>query len=83
MSIDLAKALLAQADKAASAEKTRLLSEVKKIVDEMVNVSSPYQDEAIALRRKPREAPTVRRPVSRMPGIAATSPQGQTVGRRR
>ncbi len=54
ISLDLAKALLAQADKAASAEKTRLLSEVKKIVDEMVNVSSPYQDEAIALRRKLR-----------------------------
>ena len=73
ISLDLAKALLAQADKAAGAEKTKLLTEVKKISTRWSTFPAP-----IRKRRSPCGGNSGRsaasRPVSRMPASGAMTP---------
>ncbi len=52
ISLALARALMAQAGKAAGEEKAKLKAGARKMLDEMVNVSGPHQAEAIELRQE-------------------------------
>jgi hypothetical protein len=53
ITLKLAKALFAQSEKAtAAAEKTKFSSEAIKLLNEMVHVTSPFQQEAIKLRKE-------------------------------
>jgi len=52
IALEVAKARLEQAAKATGAAKTKLTSEAVALLNDMVNVPSPYQKEAWELRRK-------------------------------
>ncbi len=52
VALDVVKAKIEQAGKATGADKNKLIAEVTLLLNEMVKVGSPYQQEALVLRKK-------------------------------